>query len=123
MYTPVTALQMETLPDLFIHPAGYCQNVLATGSCRIVGTTTVAGREAIVLECDHPRAIEVAADRPDFAIRVAVDRADGVILRLEESIGGSVTRDAVDDELPPERPAAADGRSRSRRTRRRSTSG
>jgi outer membrane lipoprotein-sorting protein len=107
VYTPVTPLQMESLPDLFIHPAGYCQNVLATGACRITGTTTVAGREAIVLECDHPRTVEVAADRPDFAIRVAVDRADGVILRLEESIGGRVTRDAIvttyapDVTLPP----------------------
>ena len=69
--------------------------------------TGFAGREAIVLECDHPRTVEVAADRPDFAIRVAVDRADGVILRLEESIGGRVTRDAVvttydpDVALPP----------------------
>jgi hypothetical protein len=107
VYTPVTPLQMESLPDLFIHPAGYCQNVLATGDCRITGSTTVAGREALVLECDHPRTVEVAADRPDFAIRVAVDRADGVILRLEESMGGRVTRDAIvttydpDVTLPP----------------------
>jgi outer membrane lipoprotein-sorting protein len=104
VYTPVTALQMESLPDLFVHPAGYCQNVLATGSSRIVGSTTVAGREAIVLECDHPRAVEVAADRPDFAIRIAVDRADGVILRLEESIGGRVTRDAVTTSYLPNAP-------------------
>ena len=104
VYTPVTALQMESLPDLFIHPGGYCQNVLATGSCRVVGSTTVAGREAIVIECDHPRAVEVAADRPDFAIRVAVDRADGVILRLEESIGGRVTRDAVTTSYLPDAP-------------------
>ncbi|MEO5963919.1 MAG: hypothetical protein ABIR11_00535 [Candidatus Limnocylindrales bacterium] len=102
VYTPVTALQSESLPDLFIHPAGYCQNVLATGSCRVTGETTVAGREAIVLECDHPRTIEVAADRPDFAIRVAVDRADGVILRLEESIGGHVTRDAIVTSYAPD---------------------
>ena len=107
VYTPITPLQMETLPDLFIHPAGYCQNVLSTGTCRITGTTTVAGREALILECDHPRTVEVAADRPDFAIRIAVDRADGVILRLEESIGGRVTRDAIvttyapDGTLPP----------------------
>jgi outer membrane lipoprotein-sorting protein len=86
---------MESLPDLFIHPAGYCQNVLATGSCRVTGSTSVAGREAIVVECDHPRTVEVMADRPDFAIRIAVDRRDGVILRLEESIGGRVTRDAI----------------------------
>ena len=107
IYTPITPLQMESLPDLFIHPAGYCQNVLATGDCRITGTTTIAAREALVLECDHPRTVEMAADRPDFAIRVAVDRADGVILRLEESIGGRVTRDAIvtnyapDVALPP----------------------
>ncbi|HEX5827244.1 MAG TPA: hypothetical protein VFY23_06975 [Candidatus Limnocylindrales bacterium] len=104
VYTPVTALQMESLPELFIHPAGYCQNVLATGACRITGSTTVAGREAIVLECDHPRTIEVTADRPDFAVRIAVDRADGVILRLEESIGGQVTRDAITTSYLPDAP-------------------
>jgi hypothetical protein len=106
-YVALTALQAETLPELFIHPAGYCQNVLATGACRIIGSTTVEGREAIVLECDHPRTIEITADRPDFAIRVSVDRTDGVILRLEESIGGITTRDAIvtsyvpDAVLPP----------------------
>ena len=106
-YVPLTPLQAETLPELFIHPAGYCQNVLATGACRIAGTTTVEGREAIVLECDHPRTIEMTADRPDFAIRISVDRSDGVILRLEESMGGVTTRDAIvtsyvpDAALPP----------------------
>ena len=34
VYEPVTALPIETLPDTFVHPAGYCQNVLATGRCR-----------------------------------------------------------------------------------------
>jgi outer membrane lipoprotein-sorting protein len=104
VYTPVTPLQTESLADLFVHPAGYCQNVLATGACGIVGSTTVAGREAIVLECDHPRAIEVTADRPDFAIRIAVDRRDGVILRLEESMGGRVTRDAITTSYLPDAP-------------------
>ncbi len=102
VYLSVTPLQMETLPELFLHPAGYCQNVLGTGRCRITGTTLVAGREAIVLECDHPRTIEVVADRPDFAIRIAVDRLDGVILRLEESIGGRATRDAVVTSYQPD---------------------
>ena len=107
IYRSVTPLQMETLPELFVHPGGYCQNVLGTGSCRVTGTTEVAGRSAIVLECDHPRAVEVVADRPDFSIRIAVDRLDGVILRLEESVGGRVTRDAIvtsyvpDVALPP----------------------
>jgi hypothetical protein len=94
-YRPLTQLLSESLPDLFLHPAGYCQNVLATGVCRVTGTTTVAGREALVIECDHPRTVEVMADRPDFAVRIAVDRRDGVILRLEESLGGTVTRDAI----------------------------
>ena len=104
VYLPITALPMETLPDLFVHPAGYCQNVLATGACRVTGSTFVAGRTAIVLECDHPRTIEMTADRPDFAIRVSVDRADGVILRLEESIGGTTTRDAIVTSYVPDAP-------------------
>jgi hypothetical protein len=95
---------METLPETFIHPAGYCQNVLSTGACAIVGLDDVGGREAIVVECDHPRTIEMTADRPDFRIRLAVDRADGVILRLEESIGGRVTRDARVVEYAPDSP-------------------
>ncbi|MBA2382504.1 MAG: hypothetical protein H0V73_10385 [Chloroflexi bacterium] len=104
VYAPLTALPMETLPDAFVHPAGYCQNVLSTGDCRIVGPDEVGGREAIVVECDHPRTIEMSADRPDFRIRIAVDRADGVILRLVESIGGNVTRDARVTEYDPDGP-------------------
>jgi hypothetical protein len=103
-YVALTPLEMESLPELFIHPGGYCQNVLATGRCAVTGTTVVAGREAIVLECDHPRTIEVAADRPDFRVRIAVDRADGAILRLEESIGGQLTRDAVVTSYEPNAP-------------------
>lgn len=95
VYLPVTALPAESLPDVFVHPAGYCQNVLATGDCRVTGTIVVAGREAIVVESDHPRTVETVADRPDFAVRIAVDRGDGVILRLEEALGGRVTRDAI----------------------------
>ena len=107
VYLPVTALPAETLPEVFIHPAGYAQNVLATGDCAVTGTTEVAGREAIVLTCAHPRAVEMTADRPDFAVRVAVDRADGVILQLVETMGGRITRDArvvvyeTDLDLPP----------------------
>jgi hypothetical protein len=104
VYAPFTGLPMETLPEAFVHPAGYCQNVLSTGACRIVGLDDVGGREAIVVECDHPRTIEMGADRPDFRIRLLVDRADGVILRLEESIGGVVTRDARVTEYEPDAP-------------------
>ena len=102
VYRPVTPLPMETLPDTFVHPAGYCQNVLATGACRVVEFGLVDDRETIVVECDHPRTIEMAADRPDFRIRLAADRLDGVILRLEESIGGAVTRDARVIEYAPD---------------------
>lgn len=102
VYEPVTPLPRETLPDLFVHPAGYCQNVLATGRTWISGTDVVAGREAIILECAHPRAIERVADRPDFHIQIAVDRADGIITRLTETIGGSITREAVVTSLEPD---------------------
>lgn len=102
VYEPVTPLPLETLPELFVHPAGYCQNVLATGKTWISGTDIVAGREAIVVECDHPRAIEHVADRPDFHIQIAVDRAEGIITSLIESIGGEVTREAVVTSLEPD---------------------
>lgn len=104
VYHPRTALPMETLPEAFVHPAGYCQNVLSTGRCAVVGLDEIAERQAIVVECEHPRTIEISADRPDFRIRLAVDRADGVILRLEESIGGRVTRDARVTEYDPDGP-------------------
>lgn len=102
VYEPLTALPMETLPDLFIHPAGYCQNVLSTGVCRISGTDRVAGREAIVVECDHPRTVERFVDRPDFHVQVFVDRAEGFILRLVESVGGEMTRDATVIHVEPD---------------------
>ena len=70
----------------------------------MTGSDLVGGREAILLECDHPRTIEVGADRPDFHISLAVDRQLGVILRLVESIGGGVTRDAEVIELSPDIP-------------------
>ena len=107
VYEPVTALPMETLPDTFVHPAGYCQNVLSTGQCSVIGTNTASGREAIWIRCDHPRTIEIAGDRPDHVIELAVDRELGVILRLIERMGQDITRDAevtelaVDAPLPP----------------------
>jgi hypothetical protein len=107
VYEPLTALPMETLPETFVHPAGLCQNVLATGRVTITGTAVVSGREAVLLECDHPRTTEVVADRPDFHVSIAVDRETGVILRFIESIGGQVTRHAEvvdfapDAALPP----------------------
>ena len=104
VYESVTSLPTETLPETFVHPAGYCQNVLATGRCFVTGTDVVNGREAILLECDHPRTTELPGDRPDFHISIAVDRDTGVILRLVESIGGAITRDAEVIELSPDVP-------------------
>lgn len=104
VYRPVTPLPMDSLAETFVHPAGFCQNVLTTGRCWISGTTTIAGREAIVIECDHPRTIEMAADRPDHHLQVTVDRDTGVIVRLLETIGGVVTRDAVVTNLVPDAP-------------------
>ena len=102
LYEPITPLPTETLPELFVHPAGYCQNVLATGRCDVLGTDEVSGREAIVLGCAHPRAVERVADRPDFAVRVAVDRDTGAILRLTETTATIVTRDAIATVFEPD---------------------
>jgi hypothetical protein len=104
VYVPVTPLPAETLPDTFIHPAGYCQNVLATGALAVTGTALVGGREAILLSADHPRTIERVADRPDFRIDLAIDRSLGIILALHETIGGAPTRDAVVTDLGPDAP-------------------
>ena len=102
VYEPITSLPMETLAELFVHPAGYCQNVLATGRCWISGTDRVADRESIVIECDHPRAVEHTVDRPDYHVQVAVDRLDGVVTRLVESVSGEVTRVAEVVHLDPD---------------------
>lgn len=107
VYRPLTALPMESLPDLFVHPGGYCQNVLATGRCDVVGTTGTADREAVLVRSAHPRAVERWADRPDFAVELAVDRETGCILRLTELMSDIATRDArvvvfePDTPLPP----------------------
>jgi hypothetical protein len=102
VYEPITQLPMETLAELFVHPAGYCQNVLATGRCWVSGTDRVAGREAILVECDHPRAVEASVDRPDYHVQVAFDRLDGIVTRLVESVGGEVTRIAEAVHLDPD---------------------
>jgi hypothetical protein len=102
VYEPVTPLPMETLAECFIHPAGYCQNVLATGRTWISGSERIRERETVVVECDHPRAVEVEADRPDYHVQVAVDRETGVVTRLVESIHGEITRLAETVLLDPD---------------------
>jgi outer membrane lipoprotein-sorting protein len=102
VYEPITPLPTETLAELFVHPAGYCQNVLATGECWISGTDRVAGREAIVVECDHPRSVERTVDRPDYHVQLAADRLDGLVTRLVESVADEVTRVAEVTYLEPD---------------------
>ena len=102
VYRPRTALPAESLPDAFIHPAGLCQNVLATGRAWVSGSIDVGGREAIVVDCDHPRSIGIAADRPDHHLQVAFDRDTGIVLRLVETIAGELTRDASVTSLAPD---------------------
>jgi hypothetical protein len=94
VYVPLTALAPNTVADTFVHPAGLCQNVLATGVCRVIGEERIAGREAVVVESDHPRSTQVLADRPDYAIQVAFDRIVGVVRRFVESMRGEVSRHA-----------------------------
>lgn len=102
VYEPITALPFETLADTFIHPAGFSQNVLSTGRTFVTGTDIVNGREAILIECDHPRSTRIAGDRPDFHLSLAVDRELGVILRLVERIAGEITRQADAVEVAPD---------------------
>ena len=99
----MTALPFETLPETFVHPAGYCQNVLATGECVVTGQEVIRGRETIGLLSRHPRTIEMAADRPDFAVQIAVDRDTGIIVRLTETTSAGTSRNAevVDLETDP----------------------
>ena len=92
VYLPVTPLPAETLAETFVHPRGFCRNVLATGATELVGTSVVAGREALLLHCDHPRTSHVLTDRPDHWLEVAVDFQTGMILLLAEHIGGRITR-------------------------------
>jgi outer membrane lipoprotein-sorting protein len=104
VYQPLTPLPAESLPDAFLHPAGLCQNLLATGQCRVVGDDEILGRAVVVLECHHPRAVEVHFDRPDFRLRLAVDRESGNVLGQEEWVGGAWTRRATAVAFVPDAP-------------------
>jgi hypothetical protein len=93
LYVPVTPLPSETLAETFVHPHGFCRNVLATGVLRQMGTALLVGeREVILLRCDHPRTNHVLTDRPDHWLEVGVDRQTGMILLLAEHVGGRITR-------------------------------
>jgi hypothetical protein len=101
-YVPLTALPANSLAETFVHPGGYCQNVLATGSCAVVGPGTVGGREVILVTALHPRTIEMAGDRPDHRLDVAIDRETGVLALLVESFGPTVARRVEATELTPD---------------------
>jgi hypothetical protein len=109
VYTPRTLLPFETVVDTFVHPHGFCQNVLVTARLRLLGTTPLAGdREAYVLRADHPRTTEVLTDRPDRWLEVGVDRLTGAILLLTEHIADRVTRDAEVTDFEPDATFADD---------------
>jgi outer membrane lipoprotein-sorting protein len=103
-YHPRTSLPANSLVETFVHPAGYCQNVLATGTCRIVGSEVAQGREALILESLHPRTIEMAGDRPDHRLVLAIDRETGLLTRLEERFGSVTSRLVTATELGPDAP-------------------
>ena len=94
VYFTQTALQAETVADTFVHPNGLCRNVLSTGVVYRRGTTSIAGREAFLLRCDHPRASQLLLDRPDHWLEVGVDAQTGMILLLVEHVGDRITRHA-----------------------------
>ena len=101
-YHARTSLPPNSLVETFVHPAGLCQNVLATGTCHVSGSELVAGREAVVVECLHPRTIEMAGDRPDHRLVLAVDRETGIIARFEELYGTTPSRLVTATELSPD---------------------
>ncbi|MEX2546883.1 MAG: hypothetical protein WD830_03745 [Chloroflexota bacterium] len=95
IYLPVTTLPAETLAEMFVHPNGFCRNVLATGVVTQRGTQELAGgREALLLRCDHPRTSHVLTDRPDHWLEVGIDLQTGIVLLLAEHIGEQLTRHA-----------------------------
>lgn len=94
IYQPQTALQAESVADTFVHPNGFCRNVLATGAVSRRGTAAIAEREAILLRCDHPRTSHVLLDRPDHWLEVGVDVQTGMLLLLAEHVGERITRHA-----------------------------
>ncbi len=97
---PHTSLPPDTLAETFVHPRGFCRNVLATGLVTMVGSITLAGqREAILMRCDHPRTSHLLTDRPDRWLEVGVDRGTGLILLLTDHIGDRLTRHAEVDDL------------------------
>jgi hypothetical protein len=94
IYEVRTALQPETIADTFVHPNGFCRNVLATGVVYRRGTAALNGRETILLRCDHPRTSQLLLDRPDHWLEIGVDAQTGLIALMAEHVGDQTTRHA-----------------------------
>jgi hypothetical protein len=97
----VTELPMESLPEAFVHPAGLTRNLL-TGAVALVGQARIAGREALLLEVEAPRATLIETDRPDHVELLGVDRETGIVTLLEERVGDAITRRAEVTYLEPD---------------------
>ncbi len=108
IYAPRTMLPMETLADTFVHPRGFCRNVLATGGLELLGTTERNGRETWLVRCQQPRRAEVLNDRPDRVVECGVDRLSGLIVLLVERFGETVTRQADVTDLTIDGPMSDD---------------
>ncbi|HET7677326.1 MAG TPA: hypothetical protein VFK38_05685 [Candidatus Limnocylindrales bacterium] len=95
VYVPITHLPMESLAETFVHPYGYCRNLLMTARLTMLGTTTLAGdRDAWLIRADQPRRTELLTDRPDHWLEVGVDRVTGMVLLIVEHVGDVITRHA-----------------------------
>ena len=121
VYGPVTALPMETVPETFVHPAGFCQNVLATG--RVLGsagpTRSPAARRSSSSATTRGRSRSPPTGRTSRSSSAWTARR-GRSLRLVETIGGVVTRDrrGRPSSTPTRRCRRPRSTSRSRRGRR-----
>jgi len=97
----ITELPMESLAEAFVHPAGLTRN-LGTGRVVLFGQVRIAGREALLLQVDAPRATLIETDRPDHSHVLGIDRETGIVTLLEERVGDAVTRRAEVTYLEPD---------------------
>ncbi len=109
VYMPLTRLPIDSLAEMAVHPGTYLQNVIGTGPVRLTGGLRVAGREAVGIECLHPRTTRIAADEPDHAVFLAADAQTGLLTLLEQRTGDAVVRraEATSIELDAEIPDSA----------------
>lgn len=106
---PLTALAPGSVADSFVHPHGLFRHVLVSGPLAIIGTRLVGGREAFIVEAQHPRSAKVLVDRPDRTVSVGIDKTTGFVSLLIERIGDTETHHAeiTSLELDPDIPDQA----------------